>query len=46
MPKEATNLAVHKGTREHTFEYAGAEKQTAEKVGFRHLSSFSYKTLD
>ena len=31
------------------FEYAGAEKQTAEKVGFRHLLSssfFSYKTLD
>jgi len=27
-----------------TFEYAGAEKQATEKVGF--LSSFSYKTLD
>jgi len=69
MAKEATNskpsmqkewycLAVHKNTRERTFEYAGAEKLTAEKVGFRHLlsfskflsgflfSSFSYKTLD
>jgi len=41
-------LAVHKNTHEHTVEYAGAEKPTAEKVGFRHLSSFffSYKTLD
>ena len=64
MAKEATNpkpsmqrecycLAVHKNTRELTVEYAGAEKQTAEKVGFRHLLSFfllsfffSYKTLD
>ena len=53
MAKEATNpkpsmqRAVHKYTRERTFEYAGAEKQTAEKVGFRHLlSSFAYKTLD
>ena len=62
MAKEATNpkprmqregycLAVHKNTREHTAEYAGAEKQTPEKVGFRHLSFFlsfffSYKTLD
>ena len=26
-----------KNTRERTFECAGAEKQTAEKVGFRHL---------
>ena len=34
-------------TRERTFEYAGTEEQTVEKVGFRHLSSsFSYKTLD
>ena len=51
MAKEATNpkpsmqrecycLAVHKNTHEHTVEYAGAEKQTAEKVGFRHLLSF------
>ena len=50
MAKEATNpkpsmqrewycLAVHKNTYKHTFEYVGAEKQTAEKVGFRHLSS-------
>ena len=64
MAKEATNpkpsmlrecycLAVHKNTRQLTVEYAGAEKQTAEKVGFRHLLSFfllsfffSYKTLD
>ena len=66
MAKEATNpnpsmqrecycLAVHKNTRELTVGYAGAEKQTAEKVRFRHLSffllflllsSFSYKTLD
>ena len=56
MTKEATNpkpsmhrewyfLAVHKNTRERTFEYAGAEKQTVEQVGFCHLS-FSYKTLD
>jgi len=54
MAKEATNskpsmqkewycLAVHKNTRERTFEYAGAEKLTAEKVGFRHLSSFFLK---
>ena len=28
-----------KNTREHTFEYAGAEQQTAGKVGFRHLLS-------
>ena len=42
MAKEATNLkprmqyclAVHKNTREHTDEYAGAEKQTAEKSDF------------
>ena len=51
MAKEATNpkpsmqrecycLAVHKNTRELTVGYAGAEKQTAEKVGFRHLSFF------
>jgi len=58
MAKEATNpepsmqrewycLAVHKNTRERTFEYTGAEKQTAEKVRFCHLlSSFLYKTLD
>ena len=52
MQREWYCLAVHKYTRERTFEYAGAEKQTAEKVGFRHLlllsssSSFSYKTLD
>jgi len=56
MAKEATNpkasmqrdcycLAVQKNTREHTIEYAGAEKQTPEKVGFCQLS-FSYKTLD
>jgi len=49
MAKEATNpkpsmqterycLAVHKNTRERTAEYAEAEKQTAEKVGFCHLS--------
>jgi len=38
-------IAVQKNTHEHTVEYAGAEKQTAEKVGFRHLSS-SYKTLE
>ena len=48
MAKEATNpkpsmqrewycLAVHKNTRERTFEYAGAEKQTAEKVGSKQL---------
>jgi len=52
MVKEATNpkpsmqrewycLVVHKNTREHTFKYAGAKKQTAEEVGFHHLSSFS-----
>jgi len=41
MAKEATNpkpslqrecLAVRKITRKYTFEYAGAEKQTAEKI--------------
>ena len=26
-----------KNTHKHTFEYIGAEKQTAEEVGFRHL---------
>ena len=31
-------MAVHKNTRECTFECAGAGKQTAEKVGFFHLS--------
>jgi len=52
MAKEATNpkpsmqrewycLAVHKYIRERTFEYAGAEKQTADKVEFRHLLSSS-----
>ena len=34
------NDAVDKYTRERTFGYAGAEKQTAGKVGFRHLSFF------
>ena len=62
MAKEATNtkpsmqrewycLAVHKNTREHTVEYAGAEKQTPPKSRISSsffLSSFffSYKTLD
>ena len=58
MAKEATNpkpsmrrewycLAVHKSTRERTFEHAGAEEQTVEKVGFCHLSSFFLiQTLD
>ena len=59
MAKEATNpkpsmqrewyfLAVHKYTHERTFEYVGAEKQTAEKSDFVIFlsSSFSYKTLD
>ena len=40
MQREWYCLAVHKYTRECTFEYVGAEKQTAEKVGFRHLSFF------
>jgi len=44
MAKEATN--PNKNTHERAFEYVGAEKQTAEKVRFRHLPSFSYKTLD
>ena len=35
--KHAESLVVHKNTREHTVEYAGAEKQTDEKVRFRHL---------
>jgi len=43
MQREWYCLAVHKNTCERTFEYVGAEKQTAEKVGFCHLS---YKTLD
>ena len=58
MAKEATNpkpskqveqycLAGHKNTRESTFEYTEAEKQTTEKVRFRYLLSFfSYKPLD
>ena len=34
-------------TREHTVEYAGAEKQTAEKSDLViFLPSHSYKTLD
>jgi len=58
MAKEATNprpsiqregfwLAVHKITCECTFEYAGAEKQTAEKVRFGHpfSSSLFFLTL-
>jgi len=55
MVKEATNpkpsmqrewycLAVQKYTRERTFEYVGAEKQTAEKVGFRHRISYKERT--
>jgi len=51
MAKEATNskpsmqieqycLAVHKNTCKCTFECTGVEKQTTEKVRFRHLSSF------
>jgi len=46
MQRERYCLAVHKYTCERTSEYAAAEKQSAEKVGFRHLSSFSYKSLD
>ena len=42
MQREWYCLAVHKYTRKRTFEYAGAEKQTAQKVGFRHLSSFFF----
>jgi len=34
--------SVHKYTRERTFEYMGAEKQTAEKVGLCHLLSFFF----
>ena len=45
MQREGYCLAVHKYTRERTFEYAGAEKQTAEKVGFRHLLSSSFFLL-
>ena len=41
-------IAVHKNTREHTFEYTRAEKQTAEKVSasFSHMqlsTSIAYK---
>jgi len=51
MRREQYCLAVHKNTCECTFECTGAERQTAEKVGFCHLSSFflssfSYRTLD
>ena len=47
MQRECDCLAVYKNTRKRTVDYAGAEEQTIEKVGFRHhLSSFSYKTLD
>jgi len=53
MTKEATNpkpsmqrerycLAVHKSTHKRTFEYAGAEKQTAKKVGFVTFLSFFF----
>ena len=53
MRREWYCLAVHKNTRKRTTEYTGAEEQTVEKVGFRHLlssfffllSSFSYKLL-
>ena len=37
MQRERYCLAVCKNTHERTFEYAEAEKQTAEKVGFHHL---------
>jgi len=37
MQREWYCLSVHKNTRKHNFEYVGAEKQNAEKVGFRHL---------
>jgi len=38
-------MAVHKNTRKRTFEYTGAEKQTAEKVRFRHFLLFSFFLL-
>jgi len=40
MHRELYCLAVHKNTRDCTFEYMGAEKQIAEKVGFHRLLSF------
>ena len=57
MAKEATNpkpsmqrewscLVVHKYTRERTFEYAGAEKQTAEKSDFVVFFLLSHTKLD
>jgi len=35
---------MHKHTQKCTLQYAGVERQVAEKVQFCHLS-FSYKTL-
>jgi len=58
MAKEATNpkpsmqrerccLVVHQNTRERTFEYVGAEKQTTEKSDFIIFSFFFFiQTLD
>jgi len=47
MQREWYCLAVYKDTREHTFEYTGADKQTTKKVRFCHLSfAFLYKILD
>ena len=39
MRREWYCLAIHKNTRKRTVDYAGAVKETAEKVGFRHLLS-------
>jgi len=38
--KHAERIIILPGISQKYFEYAGAEKQTAKKVGFRHLLSF------
>jgi len=42
MQREWYCLAAHKYTRERTFEYAGTEKQTAEKSDFVMFLSFFF----
>jgi len=47
--KHAERMILPGSSQKHLRTYlwlCGAEKQTAEKVGFRLSSSFLYKTLD
>ena len=46
LQKELYHLALYYNTRKRTSEYAGGKEKIAQKVDFRHLSSFSYKSFD